>query len=177
MADPISAAISAVVTYVTSASAAVILNVIVAVARAEAGILSTAEAISQSYSFAGALGGLTMALIHLVGIAFADEKTDRRKVSKAVAEGVCAVIVGAIVAHYFTPYVGRWVPRVDPADLLGLAYAIGVVAWRAMPLIIEQLPRFVSGLNSAILAGIRNAVNGNPPPPPPPPPVAPGEVE
>jgi hypothetical protein len=136
-----------------------LINGLVGVAAAQAGVLSP-DTVIKSYAFAGALGGLTMALIHFVGIAFADEQHDRRKSAKAGAEGVCAIIVGSIVAAYFTPYAGRWVPRVDPADLLWLGYAIGVFAWRAMPLFIEQLPKVIAGLGDAIVAGLRRMIGG-----------------
>jgi cytochrome bd-type quinol oxidase subunit 2 len=128
------------------------------VTAASAGVISSATAISRTYGFAGALGGLTMALIHFCGIAFAEEDATRRKVARAAFEALCAVVVGAIVASYFTPYAARWAPRVDPADLLWLAYSIGVFAWRAMPLLIEQLPRFIKGVSDAALAAIRKAV-------------------
>ena len=138
-----------------------VLNGFLLVADAQANVVSIASAVANTYAFAGALGGLTLAMIHFVGQAFAAAEVESHKVWRAAVEGVCAILVGAFVSHYFTGYLAAWVPRVDPADLLWLAYAIGVFAWRAMPLFIDQLPKVVSSVGDAIVAAIRRMVGGS----------------
>lgn len=118
-------------------------------------------AILNSYGFAGALGGLTLALIHFIGQAFAAPQVAPYAVRKALAEGMAAIIIGAIVAHFFTRYVAKWIPRADPADLLWLAYAIGVFAWRALPIFIEKVPLFVAAITERIMSGIKGVFGGS----------------
>lgn len=137
-----------------------VLNGLVLIADAQAGVVSAVQAVANSYAFAGGLGGLTLALIHFVGQAFASPQVERSKVVRAGVEGLCAIIVGSAVAHYFTRYVAAWVPRSDPADLLWLAYAIGVFAWRAMPLFIEQLPKIIAGLGDGVRSAVLRAFGG-----------------
>lgn len=111
----------------------------------------------NSYAFAGALGGFTLAILHFVGQAFASPKVEPYAVKKAAAEGLSAVLIGAIVSHFFTRYVALWIPRADSADLLWLAYAIGVFAWRALPVLIEKVPHLVTALSERIAGALRGA--------------------
>lgn len=121
---------------------------------------SLAVVILNSYGFAGALGGLTLALIHFIGQAFASPQVAPYAVKKALAEGLAAILIGAIVSHFFTRYVALWIPRADPADLLWLAYAIGVFAWRALPIFIEKVPQFVAAVSERIMGGIKGVFGG-----------------
>lgn len=133
-----------------------ILNGAVLVARASAAPVTEGPLaiILNSYGFAGALGGLTLALIHFIGQAFASPQVAPYAVKKALAEGLAAILIGAIVAHFFTRYVSLWIPRADSADLLWLAYAIGVFAWRALPILIEKVPQFVAAIYERIMSGV-----------------------
>jgi hypothetical protein len=124
-------------------------------ASAEPVIAGPIGLILNSYGFAGALGGLTLALIHFIGQAFASPQVAPYAVKKAAAEGLAAILIGAIVSHFFTGYVGLWIPRADPADLLWLAYAIGVFAWRALPIFIEKIPLFVAAISERIMGGLK----------------------
>lgn len=135
-------------------------NFAFAVASAKAQPANAVEMVLSSYAFAGALGGLTLAIIHFIGQAFASPTVAPYAVRKAASEGVAAIIVGAIVSHFSTRYVAVWVPKTDAADLMWLAYAIGVFAWRAMPIIIDQMPRLVAAVTDRILSGIKGVFGG-----------------
>lgn len=139
-----------------------VLNGVFLVSRAQAqpGPEHPLTVVVNSYGFAGALGGLTLALIHFIGQAFASPQVAPYAVRKALAEGLAAILIGAIVSHFFTRYVALWIPRADPADLLWLAYAIGVFAWRALPVFIEKIPQFVAAISERIMSGIRGVFGG-----------------
>ena len=113
-----------------------LLNGVLMIAQARAGVVVTIGDVFQTNAVAGALGGLIMAMIHFVGQALSEERTPAHKKVKAAVEGVCAVITGAIAAHYFTRQLASWVPGVDQADVLWIGWAIGVFAWRVMPALI-----------------------------------------
>jgi len=139
------------------------LNGVLLVTKAAAGPAPAGGALApllNSYGFAGALGGLTLALIHFIGQAFASPTVPAYAVKKALAEGLAAVLIGAIVAHFFTRYVALWIPRADSADLLWLAYAIGVFAWRTLPLFIEKVPMFVTAVSERIVGGLKGVFGG-----------------
>ena len=139
-----------------------VLNGVFLVSRASAEpvLEGPVAVILNSYGFAGALGGFTLAIIHFIGQAFASPQVAPYAVKKAAAEGIAAIFIGAIVSHFFTRYVAAWIPRADPADLMWLAYAIGVFAWRALPIFIEKVPQFVAAISERIMSGIRGVFGG-----------------
>lgn len=139
-----------------------VLNGVVLIGRAEAATASSAAAeVFRTYPVAGAIGGLTMALIHFVGQAFAEERPSRHKVLKAAVEGLTAVIVAPGAAFYLTSQIARMFPGSESADLLWLAYAIGVFAWRVAPGVIATVQALAQPkyLLNWIATAVRDALN------------------
>lgn len=139
-----------------------VLNGVLLVARADAA--TTTAALSdmfRTYPVAGAVGGLTMALIHFVGQAFAEERPSRHRVLKAAVEGLTAVIVAPGAAFYLTTQIALMFPGSESADLLWLAYAIGVFAWRVAPGVIATIQALAQPkyLLNWIATAIRDALN------------------
>lgn len=103
------------------------------VAEAAPEVVGPLRLLWQTPAMAGALGGLVGALAHVAAITLAPVAVSRRDVRRAIIEGVFSVIVGAISAHYLTGQAARFVPHIDRADRLSVAFGVGVLAWRAAP--------------------------------------------
>lgn len=143
-------------------AAGFLMNGVMLVGRADAATSTSALVdLFRTYPVAGAVGGLTMAVIHFVGQAFADERPNRHKVVKAAVEGLTAVIVAPGAAFYLTSEIARMFPASESADLLWLAYAIGVFAWRVAPGLIATVQALAQPkyLLNWIATAVRDALN------------------
>lgn len=94
-------------------------------------------AMIETQAFAGSMGGLVAALVHVAAIVLAPTPATGRAARVAVIEGVFSIVVGGIVGQYLTDQVAHFLPRLDQGDRQGIAFAVGVLAWRAAPIVIR----------------------------------------
>lgn len=102
-------------------------------------------ALSTYPAFAGAVGGVISAVLYLAVLFAAPEPPGSREVWRAVFDAVVAVVVGAIAGEFLTGAVQSSLPLLHKADRVTVALALGVIAWRVTPPVVNFGTNLVIG--------------------------------
>lgn len=116
----------------TALGVGTVLNLTVSLS-AYAGVLPAPALDPQWLAAAGAAGGLVSALVHVGVVCLGAEPPTREEITRALIEGLFAIIVGALFAGYLGPLTARLLPAAGSADLRAVSFGVGMLAWRVAP--------------------------------------------
>jgi len=88
------------------------------------------------------VGGFIGGLLHLVAALAGPRPWPPGQVWAALAEAALAWIVGALCAAFIGPLVAHWLkldPAAAPEAVGGVKVIVGVIAWKALPILRDKL--------------------------------------